>query len=141
MSAWTHITATFDVDTFEEKDNLKEHVENQLKDAPRITGSEGNAQIFVNVLEGHNVFKGCDCHRCGYGNTVKRDEDKNLVCDADENFECPDGEYQTRVLISIIGDLRDRGIERTKREYKEFEKYISKTLGYWIRNKSVKISK
>jgi hypothetical protein len=44
-------------------------------------------------------------------------------------------------LISIIGDLRDRGIERTKREYKEFEKYISKTLGYWIRNKSVKISK
>jgi len=25
-----------------------------------------------------------------------------------KNYECPEGEYQTKVIISVIGNLRDR---------------------------------
>jgi hypothetical protein len=139
MSIWTHIVATLDVDTHLYSTDIKHHVEAMLLNAPRITGSEGNAEVFVNLLSGHNAFVYSDCENCQYGSTRKMSEDLELICDADNDYECPDNEYQTRVLISIVGDLRDKAKSKTKQEFNEFVQYIIKTLGYTIRNKSVSI--
>jgi len=97
MSWWTHITASLDVDTYIESDNIKEHVEKLLEKAPKITGSEGPADVFVNVLSGHN----------------------HSIYD-DEGFR----EFQTRVVITIIGDLRDRYKDQTEDEWNKFKAFI-----------------
>ena len=49
-----------------------------LEDAPKITGSEGNAEIFVNVLRGHNIFMSCDCNSCEYKDTIVHHKEEGL---------------------------------------------------------------
>ena len=61
MSWWTHIVAAIDVDTYISSKTIKSDVEELLKGAPAITGSEGNADIFVNVLSGTNISTNRDC--------------------------------------------------------------------------------
>lgn len=136
MSYWTHITAAIDVDTCIEDDNIGDIVKNLLKHAPLITGSEGPADLFVNVLPGHNTFTSADCHKCPYGKTVHHD-DLGSTCDGPDDYQCPEGEYQTRVVITVVGDLRDRLKEQTKREWKKFFDYIKNKIngsGFVIRS-------
>lgn len=97
MSMWTHIVASIDVDTFKESDTIKEDVEKMLEKAPKITGSEGPADVFVNVLSGYNISS--------------YEDDKHK-------------EYQTRVVITVIGDLRDREKPQTEKEWNEFKDFI-----------------
>lgn len=110
MSCWTHITACFSVDTgiIAKKAEVLKRVKSYLKTAPKITGSESDADIFVNVQKGYDVF--------GSG-----------------------GKFQTRVVISIQGDLRDRMYDQTKEEFDEFLKYIKDK--YYIRDYSVNIER
>jgi hypothetical protein len=108
---WTHIVATIDLNTHKESDDLASYVREKLENAPRITGSEGDADIFVNVLPGYNV----SC----YANGQHR-------------------EYQTRVVITVLGDLRDRMRDTTKAEWMAFKKFVDKNLGS-IRNFTWKI--
>lgn len=124
MSMWTHIVGAIYVDTFRKDENIKEWVENQLKEAPKITGSEQDADIFVNVLSGHNTWSSCDCEHCKYGESVTHLEEGGFQCDAEEGYNCPEGKYQTCVVITIVGDLRDRTEEQTKMELDKFLKYI-----------------
>lgn len=137
MSCWTHIVSTIDVDTHIADENIKEKVEKILENAPKITGSESDADIFVNKLNGHNIFTSADCQRCKYKDTII-DGDDGFSCESEEDYTCPSGEYQTRVVITIMGDLRDRTKETTLREYKEFVKFIKQNWS--IRNKTVKIT-
>lgn len=139
MSYWTHIVAIIEVDTYKQDKNIKEIVENMLKSAPKITGSERDADIFVNVLSGHNVWMGADCDHCQYKDTIVYNDNGSFNCDADDNYKCPEGEYQTRVIITVVGNLRDRMREQTKREYKEFYNYLKKTCVFDINNKAVSI--
>jgi hypothetical protein len=145
MSCWTHIVAVFDVDTYIEDKNIKEIVEGKLANAPKITGSERNADVFVNVKGGHNVWTNCDCKICPHKETLiyegqtKSGLGSEYSCKPDEGFVCPEGKYQTRVVITIVGDLRDREKETTKEEYKAFLKYLKKNCDFEIRNKSVNI--
>lgn len=138
MSQWTNVIAVIDVDTHMEKVNIKEIVEEKLRNAPKITGSEGPAGIYTNVVHGHNVWTSADCGRCKYKDTITT-LDKGFTCGKDNNFTCPEGEYQTRVIISILGDLRDKNIKDTEKEYNQFLDYIENTCGFWIRNKAVNI--
>ena len=64
MSCWTHIVAAIDVETWIESHTIRDDVYDLLADAPRITGTEGNAEIFVNVLSGHNLYVSSDCFHC-----------------------------------------------------------------------------
>lgn len=139
MSCWTHIVATIDVETYKEDNNIKTIVEDMLKDAPKITGSERNADIFVNVYSGHNMWMGADCEHCEYKDTIQHLESGGFICDAIEGYKCPEGEYQTRVIITVAGNLRDRMKEQTKREYQEFIQYIKNTLNFDIENSTIKI--
>ena len=115
MSFWTHIVASIDVDTCIECDTLKSDVAKMLEAAPKITGSEGDADVFVNVLSGYNVFS--------WRNGNHR-------------------QYQTRVVITVVGDLRDRMRERTTKEWRAFKKFVEKSIneiGFIIRNCSCNI--
>lgn len=105
MSKWTHITGAMYVDTFRELDRaeLQAHVEGILEKAPRITGSEANVQFFVNVLGGYST----------------------CIFDPDINEDIL---YQTDVVITIVGDLRDRDKLETLAETKAFIEYFRKNL-------------
>jgi len=137
MSYWTNITACIVVDTNKELLDIKSYVENILKDAPKITGSEGCANVFVNVKTDHNVYMSRDCRICKYKDSYQKD-DKYEWCNADENYKCPDAEYQTQVVITISGNLRDRYYELTKEEYNEFLKFL-KQQDWEIVNKTSRI--
>ena len=144
MSMWTHITACLSVETgmSRKKLELKREVQKVLRQAPKITGSEGNADVFVNVQSGYNFFVGRDCDNCKYKNTLreitdKKDGESYLVCDAPDYHDCS-GEYQTCVTISIQGDLRDRTEEQTKKEFDDFLEYI-KNQHYYIRDFALNI--
>ena len=108
MSRWVHVTGCLYVETYKEESDIKKCVEEMLTDAPKITGSERDADIFINPLSGHNTWTNCDCEHCEYGKTVVHLEEGGFKCDAEDGYDCPDGEYQTCVAITIIGDLRDR---------------------------------
>ena len=141
MSRWTHITACLSVDTYmeEPRKELRKQVKGYLKGAPKITGSEGNADIFINIISGHNLWTSFDCEHCKYKETlreIKIDGLDYLECDAPEGHDCS-GEYQSRIAISIQGDLRDRTKEETTKEFNEFLHYIEKE--YSIRDYAINI--
>lgn len=135
MSMWTHITACLSVETgrLEKKSELRRQIQVLVKDAPKITGSEGNADVFVNVQSGYNFYSSHDCEHCEYEPTLRTITDDNneeyQECDAPDNYKCS-GEYQTCVTISIQGDLRDRTKEETQKEFDAFLEYLRKNHCY-----------
>ena len=94
---WTHVTGCIYVDTMQDRKDIKKYIKEILKDAPLITGSEKNADIFINPLSGYNtsVFNG-------------------------DNIE----DFQTCATITIVADLRDREIEKTQEEIVGFTDFI-----------------
>lgn len=133
MSWWTHIVATLNVDTYMERKGIETCVREMLKNAPPITGSERNADVFVNVPSGYNHYCGADCQQCEYRDTVNETGDGGFTCDAPDGYECPDGKYQSQVVITVFGDLRDRTRDDTKAEWKLFKRFVGKEIGT-IRN-------
>lgn len=141
MSRWTHITACMSVETgiVEKRAEMKKQIKKYLKKAPKITGSEGPADVFVNIPSGYDFYTSHDCVHCKYKDTlvdVLIDGKEYTECDAPDGYDCS-GKYQTRIVISVQGDLRDREKEQTEQEFQEFKKYIDK-LGY-VRDYSVNI--
>lgn len=144
MSWWTHIVAAIDVDTCICKDNdiVVNEVYEFLKDAPEIIGSEGNANVFVNVLPGYNCYTSADCNKCGYGPSIVHSTKGGFQCDRPDGYRCPEGKYQSRVVITVIGDLRDRMLEETQKEWDAFKAYVDDEInenGYVVRNCSCNI--
>ena len=144
MSWWTHIVAAIDVDTYICKDNdiVVNEVYEFLKGAPEIIGSEGNANVFVNILPGYNCYTSADCNRCEYNPSIVRGSKCGFQCDSPDGYKCPDGEYQSRVVITVIGDLRDRMLEETQKEWDDFKAYVDGEVnenGYIVRNCSCNI--
>ncbi len=95
MSVWTHVNGVIEVDTLArssaEAMYLAQTVVNHL---PKISGSEGPAEYYLNLVSGYNMASTCD----------EFDRRSNLH----RSFES-----QTRVLITIDGHLRDREFRRT----------------------------
>jgi len=130
MSDWVHITACLSVDTFIESDTLQSIVLDALKDAPKITGSEGDAEMFVNIPRGYNTAFDQDCEHC--------EKRVDGACIADVNYGCPEGKYQTCAVITVQGDLRNRIKYTTEKEFNEFLEYIDGM--FMIRSYSVNYS-
>ena len=125
MSRWTHIASCIyletDIHSYGTDIILRNLIE---KNAPQITGSEGNADIFINVLSGYNISLGADCFHCPFGHTRKNLPKGGFKCLAPIEYECKGAEYQTSVAITIVGDLRDRTKEETKKEYNALIKWL-----------------
>lgn len=143
MSMWTHIAAVMYVDTYIEATNIGDIVREMLKDAPKITGSEGDADVFVNVMSGTNVSISCDCAACDYGHSVEYNDDGTFTCAGPDGYKCPWSHYQTRVVITVVGDLRDRERCQTKAEWYAFKKFVEKRIndnrGFTMENCACKI--
>lgn len=142
MSMWAHIVAAIDVDTYIRSKTIESDVKELLKEAPKITGSEEDAHIFVNVLPGSNHITSCDCRNCEYDKTREFFGKGRYRCYKPEGYECPEGRYQTRVVITIIGDLRDKSIAETEKEWLSFKNFIENEIGddgFTIRNCSCNI--
>lgn len=139
MSMWVHIIAAIHVETYVEEKDLETYIKEKLKNAPKITGSESNADIFINKKSGFNTWTNCDCEHCEYKKTIKNCGKNKFTCESPDDFQCPEGKYQTRAVITVLGDLRDRILEETTKEYEEFILYISNTLGWDITINTVQI--
>lgn len=105
MSRWTHISSVIKVDIMKATKHIKSYISKGLEGAPKITGSERDADVFFNVLSGFN-----ESHW---------DRGKHT-------------QYQTMAVITIVGDLRDKNREDTVKELHDFKKYITGTLGWFI---------
>lgn len=141
MSCWTHITACLSVETemLRKKPELKREMQKIIRQGPKITGSERNADIFVNIPSGYNWFISHDCEHCKYKETLRTitiDGKKGQECDGPENYDCSN-KYQSDVVISIQGDLRDREFKDTKEEFENFLKYLQER--FHIRNYTYEI--
>lgn len=133
MSMWTHVIGAIHIDTYRQMDNIElfDELTDMLRNAPKITGSEGNCQISVVIDEGSDLWVSHDCHRCPQHSI---DEDS---CDAPDDFKCPSGEYSTRASILLCGDLRDCRIDDTAEEVNAFVEWVENNFS--IRNMSIKI--
>lgn len=141
MSRWTHITSCISIEAgiLDNKIGLKREIQKILRHAPKITGSENDADIFVNIPSGYNFFMSRDCEHCKYKDTIRhitKEGEECLECDAPRYYDCS-SEYQTQAVISIQGDLRDKDGETTKAEFIDFLNYIKKK--YIVRDYSINI--
>lgn len=139
MSRWTYITACISADTCldESKSEIRKRVKKVLKTAPKITGSERDADIFINFQSGYNTSIGKDCNHCKFGASVTCLEDGGFSCDGPDDYICPDSKYQTCIVMSVQGDLRDRTKQQTIKEFNDFLAYLEKY--FLIRNYSVNV--
>lgn len=111
MSRWTHITSCMSVETCtRNKKRVKKSIIDYINKAPKITGSEADADVYVNLQNGHNLSSWSKGRH---------------------------QEYQTCIVISIQGDLRDKDGETTRDEFVEFLNYIQNK--YIIRDYSLNI--
>lgn len=99
MSIWTHIQSIIIAKTTNSDTPLKD-IKSIMKHAPKITGSEEDAFIFINHIP--RTTSSC----------------------IDENGECH--KYENDFCITIVGDLRDRCFEETAKEYSRFIRFINK---------------
>lgn len=99
MSIWTHIQSVIIAKTSDSDTPLKD-IKSIMKHAPKITGSEEDAFVFINHIP--RTTSSC----------------------IDENGECH--EYENDFCITIVGDLRDRCFEETAKEYSRFIRFINK---------------
>lgn len=124
MSRWTHVVGCLYVDTYKEEKDIKSYIVKILENAPKITGSERDCDVFVNVLSGYNTSTNMDCEHCEYKDTIVHLDEGGFNCDAKEGYQCPEGKYQTCVAITIVGDLRDRDYYTTTKEIDKFIRYL-----------------
>ena len=114
MSRWTHITSCMSVDTcIENKKHIKKSIIDYINNAPKITGSESDAEVYVTLQRGYNI------------SSWKQDKKDNFI------------QYQSCIIISIQGDLRDKDGETTKEEFIDFLNYIK--AKYIVRDYSINI--
>lgn len=128
MSCWSHIAACIYLETDIRDLNIASIVKDMIKKGPQITGSEGNADIFVNALSGYDFSTESDCGHCPYGYSRYRKVRGGFSCCAPEIYECKEVEFQTSVAITIIGNLRDRKMPETEKEYDAFIKFLKENF-------------
>ena len=142
MSMWTHIVGAIHIETGMQYDKkeLKRELDEMLNyEAPQITGSEYDCQMDIVIEQGYDLWVSKDCYHCPHHYADKEDADDFLEepCEAPADFECPSGSYQTRAIITLCGDLRDRTIKQTQKEVQAFIDWLKENFS--IRNMSIKL--
>ena len=123
MSRWSYIVAVLQVDTMIDMDsppdNAVEFLKDIIKEIPKITGSEQDAQIFLNQDSTYGNYL-ATCTKCPYRGT-RVFKEGGFQCEAPSWYRCKGEEYNTRVTITISGYLRDKSAVETRKEYKIFK--------------------
>ena len=114
MSWWSYINGSIMVEPFGRTQAEKRYIlDTVLNHLPRVTGSEGDMEIYVNQMYGSNESSSCDEYGDRTNNLIDRYGGKS--------FHGGWLEIQRCYLITLRGALRDRTFEET---YKEFIKWL-----------------
>ena len=106
MSVWTHICGSVEIDVHGvSQSHIQYVVETILNHLPVVSGSECNMQVHIIKKYGHNVSSSFD----DFGNIIIR----NNNTDDDDCYN----NFQTKYILVLEGDLRDREFEETKRSF------------------------
>ena len=124
MSWWTHIKGAIEVEAMgRTQAECRYILDTVLAHLPRVTGSEGDMNVYIAQRAGHNCSSSCDELSMRTNNLTDFDGFKSR-------------EYgwmtmQTKYMLTIDADLRDRRLEETKREFLNWLCRLSKRLLVW----------
>ncbi len=110
MSFWTYIHGTIVIDAIGRTQPEKEYILKTVLDhLPRVTGSEGDMNVYIIQTNGHNMSSTCD----EFG------EQTNNLIDSygNKSFEKGWKRTQGRYILVVDGSLRDRMFHQTFREF------------------------
>ena len=109
MSQWSYVRGTITVEPMGRTQPEKRYILDTVLDhLPRVTGSEGDMDVYVIQKAGHNSSSSCD----EFG-----DNTNNLV--TMYGTKSPRGwlNTQTQYILAVDGSLRDRTFAETKKEF------------------------
>lgn len=114
MSYWTYLTGTVTVGVMGRTQAEKRYILDTVLDhLPRVTGSEGDMDIYVIQKNGHNSSCSCD----EFGQRTNNLVDSYGYKSRNRGWLQTQDEY----ILTIDGALRDREFEQT---YREFIKWL-----------------
>ncbi len=121
MSWWTYINGTINVDvpgrTQAEIDYILQTILDHL---PRVTGSEGDMEVYINRHRGHCSSCSCDEYDMSTNNLTDQYGDKSQ--------EHGWLRTQDRYTLTVNASLRDRMMEQTVKEFMKWLCRLSKRL-------------
>lgn len=110
MSYWTYVTGTITVSAVgRTQSEMRYIIETVLAHLPKVTGSEGNMDVYIVQTNGHNI----SCSHNEFGVFCGRD---NLA------------RMQDKYILVLEGSLRDRMFDKTFKELNNFLNRLAKRL-------------
>lgn len=110
MSYWTYISGTITVRPLGRTQAEKRYILDTVLDhLPRVTGSEGDMNIYVIQKKGHNCSESCD----EFGETTNNLISRYGCKSRDRGWMYTQEDY----IIAVDGSLRDREFEQAFREF------------------------
>jgi len=126
MSIWSRVTGVIVAETISrstaEAMYIAQTVVNHL---PKIYGSEGCAKFYINALKGLNTSSNVDEFN-KRSNLMQRENQWGLF------------EWQTKILITVEGSLRDASFQNTLRETTRMLSRLSSRL--WVKSCLISVS-
>ena len=110
MSYWTHVNGSIIVDVPGRTQEESEYVlKTVLKHLPVVTGSESDMDVFIQRQSGTNMSSSHDEYGMTTNNLVDRYGDRSRTRGWLE--------VQTKYILTVQGDLRDREFDDTFKEF------------------------
>lgn len=124
MSWWTHVKGVVEVDVpGRTQAEIRYVLESVLDHLPRVTGSEGDMNVYIAQEAGHNCSSSCD----EFGLRTNNLKDLHGF----KSAKCGWLETQGMYMLTVEGDLRDREFEETKREFSKWLCRLAKRLNVY----------
>ncbi len=109
MSRWAYVRGTITITPLGRTQAEKRYILDSVLDhLPRVTGSEGDMNVYVIQKNGHNCSYSCD----EFG-----EHSNNLIGSYGQKTNRGWLNTQSQYIIIVDGSLRDRCFEDTKREF------------------------
>lgn len=122
MSYWTYINGTVTVSPMGRTQAEKRYVLDTVLDhLPRVTGSEGDMDVYVIQKNGYNSSSSCD----EFGDRTNNLKDRHGNKSYDRGWLQTQDEY----ILVVDAALRDREFEQTYREFMKWFVRLCKRVG------------
>ena len=129
MSFWTYIHGSILVDVpGRSQPEIQYIISSILEHLPRVTGSEGDMEVYLQRRDGHNCSSSCD----EYGNRTNNLKDWY-------GYKSRDGvlSTQSEYIITVRAGLRDRVFKQTRTEFMKWLTRLAKRV--WVQDVLVRI--
>ena len=121
MSCWTYVKGVVEVEVpGRTQAEIRYVLESVLDHLPCVTGSEGDMNVYVSQRAGYN----CSSNHDEFG--LKTNNLKDY--EGFKTRKCGWLETQSRYMLTVDGNLRDRAFKETKREFLKWLCRLAKRL-------------